>query len=169
MGRGDRRTKRGKIFKQSYGKHRPAKKNHVAYVPKPSLSEEIIEKTVLGKPEAVVAVKAKKVVTVKTEKKPAPEKKAKVLKIEELSPEVLAEVKIEKPDKKAAAEKKVVTEKKATPEKKVVTEKKAVPEKKAVAVKKEPVEKEPKAAAVKVSKPKAEAPKAKTVAKKAKS
>jgi ribosomal small subunit protein bTHX len=157
MGRGDRRTKRGKIFKQSYGKHRLAKKNHVAYVPKPSTAEDIIEKAAVGKAEVVATVKEKKVVTVKTEKKEVAEKKAKVLKIEELSPEVLAEVKIEKPEKKAPAEKKEVAEKKVT------AEKKAAP------AKKETIEKEPKATAAKVSKPKAVAPKDKTAAKKAKS
>jgi ribosomal small subunit protein bTHX len=151
MGKGDRRTKRGKIFKQSYGKHRPAKKDHVAYVPKPAMNEEKIEKVIISKPEAAPVIKEKKIAAVKAEKKEAPEKKAKVLKIEELSPEILAETKVEKTEKKAAAEKKPAAEKKA-----------ATP-------KKEAAPKGTKAATVKEPKPKATATKEKSADKKTKS
>lgn len=34
MGRGDRRTKRGKIFSSSFGKVRPKKKKTVAFIAK---------------------------------------------------------------------------------------------------------------------------------------
>ena len=33
MGRGDRRTRRGKISRKSYGKHRPKKKNEKKATP----------------------------------------------------------------------------------------------------------------------------------------
>ena len=75
MGKGDRRTKRGKIFKQSYGKHRPAKKNLPAYVPKAAVIGELAESAIIEKAEATAVIKEKKVVADKVEKKVVTEKK----------------------------------------------------------------------------------------------
>ena len=164
MGRGDRRTKRGKIFKQSYGKHRPAKKNTPAYVAKPKVAEDIIEKVVISKAETTL--KAPKVIAEKKEKKVEVEKKPKVAKLEELTEEILVEAIVATPKKKEPAPKKAIVEKKPVAEKKGPIEKKAPAAKVAPAKKDTPTEK--KAAAPKASKPNADAVKAKPAAKKAK-
>jgi ribosomal small subunit protein bTHX len=174
MGRGDRRTKRGKIFKQSYGKHRPAKKNQPAYIAKPSVHEDIIEKTAIGKVQVAAVIKEKKVVPPKVEKKAVAEKKPKVAKLEEFKEKILVEDIILQPEKKEAAPKKAPAEKKVVAAKKTSTDKKtpvtkAAPDKKEAPVKKvAPAAKKPAVAAPKASKPKVVAPKEKPVTKKAK-
>jgi ribosomal small subunit protein bTHX len=86
MGKGDRKTKRGKIFKKSYGKHRPRKHSTEFKPADVSKTKEIIEEVVAIKE----MVAAEHTPVVETASKP-----------------------VKKPVKKSPAEKKpkVVTEK----------------------------------------------------------
>lgn len=73
MGKGDRKTKRGKVTMGSYGKRRPRKENQTAFVPqqvKPSTTDTALEATKAKAP------KAEKKATTKTEAKKATAKKA---------------------------------------------------------------------------------------------
>lgn len=73
MGKGDRKTKRGKVTIGSYGKRRPRKSNQTAFVSqqvKPNTADTALEATKAKAP------KAEKKATTKTAAKKAPAKKA---------------------------------------------------------------------------------------------
>lgn len=73
MGKGDRKTKRGKVTMGSYGKRRPRKENQPAFVSKqvkPNTAD-----SALDEPKAK-APKVEKKAPTKTEAKKAPAKKA---------------------------------------------------------------------------------------------
>lgn len=72
MGKGDKKTKRGKIVNKSYGKLRPKKKS-TGYTPKPKKAAEAEPKASAPKKKAAVKKKApaKKTATKKTATKKA--------------------------------------------------------------------------------------------------
>ncbi|NEN25342.1 30S ribosomal protein THX [Cryomorpha ignava] len=73
MGKGDRKTKRGKVNMGSYGKRRPRKENQTAFVSrqvKPNTADTALDATKAKAP------KAEKKATTKTDAKKAPAKKA---------------------------------------------------------------------------------------------
>ena len=68
MGKGDKKTKRGKIFRGTFGKHRP-RKRHLEWIALPKEKEKVKEEV----PVEEVKAETKKVV----KKKPAKKKTAK--------------------------------------------------------------------------------------------
>ena len=73
MGKGDRKTKRGKVTMGSYGKRRPRKENQTAFVSK-EVKPNTVDKA-LEEPKAK-AEKSEKKAPIKTAAKKAPAKKA---------------------------------------------------------------------------------------------
>ena len=109
MGKGDKKTKRGKIFTGSYGKHRPRKAKR--YVPAITIKDETVKDN--EKVEEAESIE-KKPIELKTEKKPKEEKAEKKPK----------EVKAVKKSKEEKTEKKPKEAKTAKKPKEVKTEKK---------------------------------------------
>lgn len=79
MGKGDKKTKRGKIIKGSYGVRRPKRKTSAAPIPV-KVKKKIVEKVAEVVEEKAVVKKApvKKVAAKKVEDKPIVEKETKV-------------------------------------------------------------------------------------------
>ncbi len=114
MGKGDKKTKRGKIFTGSYGKHRPRKaKGHVPVI---TIKDEKIKENVNVEETELIEKKPKEL---KTEKKPKEVKAVK--KPKEIK--AVKKPKVVKTEKKKTETKKTKTEPKKTSKKKTTKKK----------------------------------------------
>ena len=114
MGKGDKKSKRGKIFRGTYGKRRPRKAKSITHVSAVKDEQKRNEKkTDIVRPEEV---KTEKKITVPSKiEKVKTEKKENEKEIDVLKPK---EVKTEKKTVKSSKTEKVKTEKKKTTKKK---------------------------------------------------